>query len=374
MSDARNLPDVNFVSTDVSSLENAMISAYERMTGKTLYPGSPERIFVLWATDIVVQLRVLINESARQNVPSSSNGAYLDNLAQLFNRVSRRDAQPATTTIRFYLSAAQPQPQLVPRGTRVTVDGSITFSTTADIYIPAGSLYVDVPAMCDTAGVSGNGYAPGQVKQLVDLFPYFERCENTTTSEGGSEVESDDELYRRMRESEDSYSTAGPQGGYIYYAKAVSTLISDVVAWKSAPGCVSVAVLMEGGHLPGTEMLAAVTAALSDKTVRPLTDSVTVVPPSTVKFNIDLTYYIPAESAESAATVEGAVATAVAAYKSWQCEKMGRDINPSKLTSLLMAVGVKRVDIRSPVYASVVEGSVAQLGSESVINGGYESE
>ncbi|MEG2678595.1 MAG: phage baseplate protein, partial [Oscillospiraceae bacterium] len=77
MSDARNLPDVNFVSTDVSSLENAMISAYERMTGKTLYPGSPERIFVLWATDIVVQLRVLINESARQNVPSSSNGAYL---------------------------------------------------------------------------------------------------------------------------------------------------------------------------------------------------------------------------------------------------------------------------------------------------------
>ena len=40
-----------------------------------------------------------------------------------------------------------------------------------------------------------------------------------------------------MRASMDSYSTAGPLGGYIYHAKRVSTEIEDVVPQLARPRC-----------------------------------------------------------------------------------------------------------------------------------------
>ena len=54
---------------------------------------------------------------------------------------------------------------------------------------------------------------------------------------------------------------------------------------------------------------------------------------------------------------------------------MGRDINPSYMIKLIMAAGVKRVDVRKPVFR-VVEGThVARINRESIIvlNGGVEN-
>ena len=49
------------------------------------------------------------------------------------------------------------------------------------------------------------------------------------------------------------------------------------------------------------------------------------------------------------------------------------DINPSYLTAKLMEAGVKRVEIRKPVYTAVDEIKVAAIGSKSVLNGGIEN-
>ena len=75
-----------------------------------------------------------------------------------------------------------------------------------------------------------------------------------------------------------------------------------------------------------------------------------------------------------------AVAAAVARYKAWQSEKLGRDINPSKLTEMVMETGVKRVEIRQPAYTVLSDGSrgvvpdLAVIGSTTIINGGVEEE
>ena len=118
--------------------------------------------------------------------------------------------------------------------------------------------------------------------------------------------------------------------------------------------------------------------------MRPLTDYVEIKAPEPVSYSIDLTYYIPNDSSMSAAATEAAVAAAVEEYKAWQSARIGRDINPSKLYQLLMATGVKRLEIRAPVFQKVTDGrkvqgvvtptQVAQLQSESVLNGGYEDE
>lgn len=375
MSDDRSYPDIDFVETDTDTITKAMISAYETITDRTLYPADPARLFILWAADIIVQERSLINQSAKQNIPRYAEGDYLDSLAELFKDFYRLEAATATTTLRFTISGVLTSSQLVPSGTRVsTLDGDIVFETTADAYVPAGSLYVDAAAKCQTVGTSGNGLVAGQISTIVDVFPYFASVANTTTSEGGSEAEDDASFYERMRENEDSYSTAGSVGAYVYHAKSVSTSIADVTVLSPSAGYISVYVLLEGGELPGPEMISDVEDALSADDVRPLTDNVTVLAPGTVSYNINFTYYIPSSSALSASVIEEAVATAVASYKEWQCAVMGRDVNPSKLIALLMQTGIKRVDVTAPVYAAVGESEVAAIGTENIVNGGYENE
>lgn len=73
-------------------------------------------------------------------------------------------------------------------------------------------------------------------------------------------------------------------------------------------------------------------------------------------------------------TIAADVAAAVKSFQKWQAEKMGRDVNPSQLIALLMQTGVKRVEVRSPVFTTVADNAVAQIGTVSVVNGGAERE
>ncbi len=247
-------------------------------------------------------------------------------------------------------------------------------------YIPSGETSIDCHAVCQTPGVIGNGLLPGQINRLIDFFPYFESCQNITTSEAGADTENDESLYQRMKASEDTYSTAGPMGGYEFFTKGVSSAIADVRAISPSAGCVTVYPLLENGGIPQAELLQTVKEALSAEDVRPLTDKVTVSAPETVEYEIDFTYYIPAESAKGASEIESAVIEAVDRFISWQREKLGRDINPSQLVSLLMDTGIKRVEIRKPAFTVVNDGKngkavqVAKLSDKTIKNGGYEDE
>lgn len=370
----REYPDIHFVDTDTNTLVNAMIQSYEAFTGRTLYPADPARLFILWVADIIIQERVNIDFSARQNVPRYAEGEYLDSLAELFKDAYRLEPEKAKTTLRFTLSIPLEVATIVPAGTRVTVDGEIIFQTMNALTIPAGDLFGDVEAECQTAGEIGNGFVPGQITQLIDIFPYFGSVENVSESDGGADEESDAAFYERMRESVETFSTAGPLGAYEYYAKSASALIVDVKATSPEPGEVDVRVLLSGGQLPGEEILKEVLDILNADKVRPLTDHVTVAAPDTVPYDIDFTYWTQEGGAVSDEKVAENIAAAVRTFKEWQGAKMGRDVNPSYLISLLMQAGAKRVKVRSPVDTIVYDNAVAVIGETTVVNGGAESE
>ena len=96
--------------------------------------------------------------------------------------------------------------------------------------------------------------------------------------------------------------------------------------------------------------------------------------PAEVKYSISLTYYIDRSNATTAVSIQSAVDAAVQEYILWQ-RKIGRDINPSKLVSLIMAAGAKRVDITSPAYTKVGDAAVALLtGTVTVNYGGLEDD
>lgn len=374
MTQVRNYPDISFVETDTETIVNALIQSYEAFTGRTLYPADPARLFILWVADIIIQERVNIDFSAKQNVPRYAEGDYLDSLAELFKDTERLEPEKAKTTLRYTLSIALDGPKTIPAGTRATPDGEIVFATLHDLTIPAGELTGEVEAECATAGEAGNGFVPGQINQPIDIFPYYQKVENITESAGGADRESDAAFYERLRESMETFSTAGPLGGYEYYAKSASALIADVKASSPLPGEVDVRVLLAGGELPGEEILKEVSDALNADTVRPLTDHVTVAAPEIVPYDIDFTYYTQTGGAVSDETISDNVNAAVAEFRKWQGAKMGRDVNPSHLIFLLMQTGIKRVEVRSPVYAAVPENAVAVADSTAAVNGGAEDE
>lgn len=376
----KEYPDIEFVETDVETIENSLIALYElmyeEMTGKKkkVYPASPERLFIAWAAAVIVQQRVLINETAKKNVPRYAKGEYLDSLAELFKDTPRLPASPAIAVFRCHISEAQPQSVIVKAGTRINFDGNIIFSTVKDLEIKAGDTYGDVNAQCLTPGLAGNDLAVGQVKEIIDAYDYFLKIENITRTAGGADEEDDASYYERMRESMESFSTAGPINGYIYHVKTVTPAIADVTATSPEPGVVDIRILLQNGDLPTDAVINEIQEALNTSDIRPLTDMVTVSKPQESPFDIDVTYYIPRYSQAGSNIIDAAAKEAVTQYIKWQTGKMGRDINPSRLNSMLMAAGVKRVEIRKPLFAVVPEMHVARLGSQQVLNGGIEDE
>ena len=369
--------EYQFVSTDTTELVSLIVSMYEKITGQTVQPGSPERLFIQWVGNVIVQERVLNNYTGNQNIPSRAEGANLDALGELYGARPRPAAQAAACRMRFSISEAQTTAILIPAGTRVTdASGTLVWATVGGAYIAIGDTSVEVPVRCQTTGTA----AIGQINTLVDLYDYCEGCENLTVSDGGADEATDEEYYTLLRASMDAASTAGPRGSYIYHAKAVSTEISDVAVNSPEPGVVKLYVLMDDGTLATEEIKAAVLSACSADDVRPLTDKVLVEDAETVSYDISITYYTQSGGSKSAADIQAAVNEAVAEYMSWQSAKLGRDINPSYLVGLLMQTGIKRVALTEPEFTVLRDGGdgtvpqLAKVGTVTITSGGYEDE
>lgn len=377
--------EYQFVSTNSADVIAELTEQYESLTGKTLLPADPDKLFISWVAGIIVQERILINYAANQNIPSRAAGDNLDAIGEDIYNVRRPKAEAAICTVRFTISEARETAIAIPSGTRVTDNSSmLVWHTTEDAVVEIGTLSVDVPVVCETTGTVGNGYSAGQINTLIDVdnIMYFFECQNIDTSNSGAEAATDAEYFELMRAGLEAFSTAGPKGAYEYHAKAVSTEIADVCAINpiDKPGYVNICAIMADGNIADDGTKTAILNACSDDKVRPLTDIVEVVDPEVVEYDIELTYYASRNSEFSIAAIENSVSAAVEEYCSWQCGKIGRDINPSRLMWLLKESGAKRVDIVSPVFTFLRNGSerlipqVAKVRNISITNGGFEDE
>lgn len=448
-----------FVETDSSAIVTELIKSYEKMTGKTVAPASPDRLFISWIADVIQKERISQNYTGSQNIPRSAEGRYLDALGEWLFSLKRKGKQAAKCTEEITISEAQESVVIIPSGTKITdQSGNLTWITTEDALIDIGETKVTVMLQCTTEGTIGNGYEVGQINTLIDVdnIPYFLSCTNITATDGGAEEQTDEEYYNAMREVTASHSTAGAESSYIYWAKSVSSEIADVKAIcpseettisvklntdtegnvcafiggdridinslivyydktplvkgvdysceyndsllkitipadvtsemvsvtynKSKAGYVYIYALMNDGTIATDEIKSAIHDTCSALNVRPLTDCVKVMDADIVNYDIDFTYYIPKSSLLSATDVLQAVENTVNEYVKWQCEKLGRDINPDKLRWLLYEAGVKRVVINSPTFTPLRSGinndvpQIARLNTKRYVNGGIEDE
>lgn len=377
----KNAPDISFIDNKtIEDVRDGMVADYEeymtKATGQTVtLPRSSPHRGVLYAAALqIYQAFQYIDRAGKQSLLKYSYSDFLDNLG-LLKGVTRSPATAAVTTLRFTVSAVRQVATAIPKGTRVSAGGSVYFATDEYAEIPAGGSTVDVPATCTDAGTEGNDLAAGDLTIMVDPLPYVASVVNTTATEGGTDVESDDDLAERIYLAPGAYSTAGPEDGYLFHAKQFNPSIGDVVATSNqAAGTVDIVFIMSDGKTPGTEMINGLKEYLNGKTRRPMTDLVNVSAPAEVTYTVDLTYYINRSDSARAVAIQEAVQTAVADYLTWQ-RTIGRDINPSKLVALVMAAGAKRVTVTAPTYTTVDAIKVSTLsGSPTISYGGLEDD
>lgn len=377
ISELNTVPEVSFI--DNLTLEEVREQltkdytvAYQELTGTAaeLAPADPIRLVLQTFSQQFYQALQYIDWAGKKNLLKYAYGEWLDNLAA--NKgVIRKPAGYATTTLRFNVQNARTSATGIPAGTRASNLAGVYFMTTEYTEIPAGDLSVEVEAVALTEGEEANGIPVGTIDQIVDPLPYIYSVTNTTVTAGGSAEESDDDLTERVFTFPASYSTAGSEAAYTYWAKQYRADVADVMAYSPEAGKVIVLFTLDNSALPSDADMAGMAEFLSDKEKRPLTDLVTVSAPAETTYNIALTYYIDSSRAADASAIQAAVNNAIAAYKTWQ-RAIGRDINPSELIRRIMDAGAKRVALTAPAHTPVDFITIAKLGTETITYGGLE--
>jgi phage-related baseplate assembly protein len=402
--------DLKFAEDDARVLSDKLKEIYEAIRRAHGEPGfrqglaDPERLMQLTEAAILAQVNQNIDYAGKGSLLFFADEQTVEHIGYLYGkRGDRLNASYSLTTIRYTLAVERSVVTVIPRGSRVTADNKIFFATMAELDIPAGSLTGEIEAKCLTAGIIGDGFGVGTIKNMVDRVPFVSAVENITPSTGGEETEGLEAYKERLRILPESFSVAGPDGAYEFWARTANPGIVDARVWMpelnmqsfrdflapwgitdtvgfynalwsyfresgTGPGNVDVTVLMKNGELPSEEVLIQVNETLSEKTRRPLTDFVHVVSPDPISFDVNFQYWIETEKSTEAASIIEAVNMAVERYIAWQKSKLGLDILPDLLHKLIMDCGVKRLEITAPVFTVLKPNEVAQFNGNKVVN------
>jgi phage-related baseplate assembly protein len=334
------IPD--FLEADGDKILAERVSLYETLTGRTLQPAQVERLILNAGAYRELLMRQAINSALKQNLVATASAPILDYLGQLVG-VSRLAPAYAEAVLRFQIDPAN-NGVVIPAGTRVqSKDGKATFATLEAIIVTAGQSVAETKAIVDTAGEIGNGYAIGAVSELLDPRPYVTSTANTSVTSGGAEQESDDALRLRIKLAPASFSNAGSEGAYIFFAKSANPLITDVAVTNPLPGSVELFPLISGGIVTPQSVLDDVYAACNDKKIRPLTDFVIVTAPTLLDYELTVEVTILAEAEPT--TVAAAVEASVRAYTEQRAAGLGRDVKFSQVLSKCIVSGVYDVEL-----------------------------
>lgn len=186
-----------------------------------------------------------------------------------------------------------------------------------------------------------------------------------------TEYESDPDLRIRAQLAPARYSTAGPETAYRFWALSAHPDVADASIESPEPVQIVVTVLSRNGNgVPGSEVLSAVEAVLTDKDVRPLTDQVTVQAAEAVEFSIsaELTLYPGLDSAVVLQEANNKLDLYLA-----NTRRLGMDITRAGIMAALFVPGVQNITLSLPAADVVIEShKVAALDERAITIGGYD--
>ena len=327
-----------FVQTDPQVILAEIITDFQNLTGRTIYPAQPEYAICSCLAYHKSLTLSRVNEAGKSMLVDYATYPVLDYLAASYD-IQRLEATKAVCTLRFTLVSGHLE-VVLPVGSRViSTDGNAIFETIEDTTIPVGTDTVDVLAECQTSGDVGNDYGVGAISVLQDIYAYITEVGNIDITSGGASEETDVQLRERVKLATSKFSVAGSRNAYIFWAKTASPLIVDVAistledylpissysAWVDdtayekgewvtsggvlfcciadftsttdpilditnwiTAGDVLVYALLQDGELPSPSLNTTIEELLNAENIRPLTDNVRVLSAVDAEYDLSI--------------------------------------------------------------------------------------
>lgn len=361
------LADPSFVERAPQQVVNELVAHFEALTGRTLYPAQVERLVIDLVAYRESLTREAIQDAGKQSLVSFARAPFLDYLGELLG-CRRLAGSEARALLRFAFSGPLQTSLVIPAGTRVQDGGAVfTFAVQSSVTVAAGAESVEVWGAAQEGGVQANGLNAGQLSVLVDSLGVQATVANTSTSYGGTAAEDDERFRSRVRLAAER-PACGSLMAYRYHALSARPDVRDVGVSSDQAGQVRVSALASDGA-PDAGLLNVLRVQLNREDVRPLTDSVVVIPAERVGFAIRarLTLY-------EGAAAEGAQAQAQQRAQDWAAQlrqRLGRDLVPEQLAQLLQSVqGVYRVVVEAPALRELNAHQWADCESIEILASG----
>lgn len=361
--DIKNRYDITVVPEDVKQILKDSIKQYEQDTGKTLQPAHIERLIIQVYAFRELLTRKSINEAFRQTFPQTATGLALDLCGETLGCYRLQD-KPARTLLRFSVSGEH-RAIFIPKGTQVSVNNELYYSTLNDDVITPLISYVEIEAECSQAGTVGNGWEIGRISEIKTPLntPYDVKVENRDVPSGGLLREEDEPYRKRILAAPEAFSSCGSVAAYDYHVRAVSQNIADVNISNPRGSVVRIAVLTQSG-LPDMRLLNDIRQYVSAERLRPLCDTVEVIAPTERKYQIIARLTLLEGYRED--VVKAQARDALQAYLSDKTKKLGIGIVPSAIISALRVKGVYDVNLIAPAKTLIQETEWANCTALSI--------
>lgn len=327
--------ETHYLTYDPEEIWNVMIQNYVDAGGDILYPGDEKEILLRSVQADIVQIFAGVDHALRMQTLRYAVGDYLDILGEQ-RACYRIEATPARATVTITTNATG-QSDTLPAGTAMTCDGEKFYLLEEELSLTGYAQTFTAEVVAEKAGSAGNGLLAGSQMQLAVSSASVASIVVAEDASGGNERE-DDETYReRIHEYNIASMTTGPANQYESAAKAVSSEILDAKAVNEGGGEVGIYLILADGA-SAAAIMADVEEALSDESVRPLTDHITIYEAEDVEYTLNVKYIC-----DNSSSVNTAIAAAAADYQEWQDEKIGRAFNPDRLMAAIYQAGASRV-------------------------------
>lgn len=336
-----------FFEDDIQQIIANMNATYESLSNKPLQPAQTEAIMIKLFAHYAQQSANKYNDGSANQLISFSQGVMLDLLVEVFN-VKRLVPQSATCTLEFTIVQGHAG-VTIPQGTRVqSPDGKAVFETKIAVSVPVGTYIADALAVCQTAGVVGNGYIIGSVSTILDPQPYILSAINLEVTAGGAEKETDEQLQARTKLSPNGLSTSTKKG-YQFLALSAHPDVIDVRVLgpedHDIPGLVRVYPLVKGGITTPIQIINSVTAILTDDKNKGVCDTIEVISPTAKDYAITIGLVLFNDAVDQ--DVLDSCNQVVNDFKEDATAKLGIDIVRTSLSTICK-------NVSSTVYDAVV--------------------
>ena len=168
----KDLPKLTFADADIDTMLDNALKIVRGLLKREISRADPLMLFIKSFLAIIIQQRLLIDELGKMNLLAYSKDTALEHLGVLVG-VYRLPAAAAKTTVRLTLSAPRQRAVTIMKGTRVHAGDNVNFALDDAVIFPSGETEATVSATCLQTGEIGNGYAAGELKNIVILLTFL---------------------------------------------------------------------------------------------------------------------------------------------------------------------------------------------------------